>query len=279
MHYEGTIYRPPSEAHSLLVQVTVGCTWNKCTFCDMYKDKQFHIRRMEEIREDLIEGTAYSKYIRRIFLCDGDAIALPMDKLEQIFAWINELYPMLEAVRIYASARDILRKKPEELRRLRGLGMDMVYIGLESGSDKVLAAVNKGITKAEMIEAAAMLRNVGIKQSISIISGLGGEDEWEEHIRETADALNQMRPEFLGMLVLHVGPDSNLRHNSGCFRVPSPGQVLREMSLLIAGLELEGCYFTSAHVSNYVNLAGTLSQDKHRLLTAIDGLLADCATL
>ena len=275
MIYEGDIYRPPSEAESLLVQVTVGCSWNKCTFCDMYKNKKYRVRSLDEILADLREMGRYRGRFRRIFLCDGDALVLPTQALEEILKEIRRLFPELEGVRAYASARDILRKEPRELKRLSGLGLDMVYLGLESGSDKVLAAVNKGITRREMIDAAARLKEAGIKQSVSIIAGLGGEELSEEHILATADALNEMQPEYLGLLVLHDGNDSGFFDLSGerdGFRLPSPRLVLAETRLLLDRLKLNDCYFTSAHVSNYFYLKGHLSREKQRLLAQIDSV-------
>jgi radical SAM superfamily enzyme YgiQ (UPF0313 family) len=276
MIYEGVIYRPPSEADSLLVQVTIGCAWNKCTFCNMYKEKQYRIRSMEEVMADLREAERYRGRFKRIFLCDGDALALPTPFLAKILEEIGRRFPGLDGVRVYASSRDVLQKGTEDLKLLAGLGLDMAYIGLESGSDKVLAAVNKGITKQEMIDAAVVLRNAGVKQSISVISGLGGEKLSEEHILETADALNKMQPEYLGLLVLHEGEDVGLYYvnEEQGLRVPSSQQVLAEMRLLVERLELNDCFFTSAHVSNYFYVKGRLSREKQKILAQIDSAYA-----
>lgn len=274
MHYEGMIFRPPSEADSLLVQVTIGCSWNQCTFCDMYTEKKFRIRSMDEIKADLIEGSRWRDRIRRIFLCDGDSLVLKTPMLLEILDTIRELYPDLEAVRVYATAKDILRKSHEELCQLQQAGLEMVYIGLESGSDTVLTEVRKGITKAEMIEAAHAVTKAGIRQSVSIISGLGGQELSEEHILETADALNQMQPDYVGMLVLHAGNDTDMYRKiaEGTFRLPSAQQVLSEMKLLLEHLELKHCYFTSAHASNYIDVRGRLPQDKDDMLITIHRL-------
>lgn len=274
MHYEGMIFRPPSESDSLLVQVTIGCSWNQCTFCDMYTEKKFRIRSMDEIKADLIEGSRWRDRIRRIFLCDGDSLVLKTPMLLEILETIRDLYPDLEAVRMYATAKDILRKSHEELCQLQQAGLEMVYIGLESGSDKVLTEVRKGITKAEMIEAGHAVTRAGIRQSISIISGLGGQELSEEHILETADALNQMQPDYVGMLVLHAGNDTHMYQKiaEGTFRLPSAQQVLAEMKLLLEHLELKHCYFTSAHASNYIDVRGRLPQDKEDMLNTIHRL-------
>jgi radical SAM superfamily enzyme YgiQ (UPF0313 family) len=275
MQYEGIIFRPPSEAESLLVQVTVGCSWNRCTFCDMYTDKKFRVRSLDEIKADLQEGARWRDRIRRIFLCDGDALVVKTADLVEILKTIRQLYPNLEGVRVYASARDILHKPVEDLKLLHQLGLDMAYLGLESGSDRILAQIDKGITKAEMIEAAAALRESGIRQSVSIIAGLGGEELWREHMLETADALNRMQPEFVGMLVLHAGNDSLMyqRILEGNFRLPSEPQVLKEMKLLLENLKLKNCYFTSAHASNYVHVRGLLPRDREKLLRDVDRLI------
>ncbi|MDR2523576.1 MAG: radical SAM protein [Synergistaceae bacterium] len=276
MIYEGTIYRPPSEADSLLVQVTVGCSWNKCTFCGMYKDKRYRVRSLDEVKADLRSAASYQGRFQRIFLCDGDALALPAPFLRDILEEIGRLFPSLDSVRIYASARNVLEKEPRELETLAGLGVDMAYLGLESGSDKVLSAVNKGLTKREMIDAAGALRKAGIKQSVSVISGLGGETLSREHILETADALNKMQPEYLGMLVLHEGGDAGLYRMFGgeSFRLPPSRLVLTEMRLLLERLELTDCYFTSAHISNYFHVKGRLPKDRQRLLAQIGDALA-----
>lgn len=275
MYYEGTIYRPPSESRSLLIQVTVGCSWNKCTFCDMYKDKTFRVRPLEEIVEDLREGAVYGKQIRRIFLCDGDVLILKTPMLVDILTEIKRLYPELEGVRLYSSAGGVLQKTPEELKQLQELGLEMVFIGLETGSDALLAEVNKGCTKEMMITAAKMLKAAGIKQSISIIAGLGGEEGSVEHMRETADALNQMQPEYVGMLVLYLGAETQMysQLQAGKFRLPSAEQVLKEMHLLLGDLELNDCFFSSAHASNYLDVRGHLPEDKPGMIKLLEQYL------
>lgn len=272
MVYEGDIYRPPSEADSLLVQVTIGCSWNRCSFCNMYKDKKYRVRSVEEVKADLRSALPYRGRFRRVFLCDGDVLALPTPFLTEILEEIRSLFPDLEAVRVYASARNVLGKKADELKSLSGLGLDMAYIGLESGSDKVLTAIDKGITKQEMIDGAALMKEGGIKQSVSIIAGLGGAAMSKEHVLETADALNKMQPDYLGMLVLHTGSESGLAHlydNEGRARRPSPELILDETRLLLENLELSDCYFTSAHASNYFNVRGRLPHDRQRMLEQI----------
>ena len=201
-------------------------------------------------------------YFRRIFLCDSDALIIDTDFLLEILADIRRLFPDLEGVRMYASAKDVLRKSERELSMLGEAGLDMVFLGLESGSDKVLKKVNKGITKQEMIDASKLLKAAKIKQSVTVIAGLAGEDLMVEHAVQSADALNQMQPEYLAVLVLHSGGENIV--------VPPASQVVKEMKLLLQHLELENCFFSSAHISNYVNLRGNLPEDKQRMLEMLE---------
>jgi len=239
----------------------------------MYKRKKYRVRPIEEVKTDLRSALPYRGRFRRIFLCDGDALALPTPFLTEVLEEIRNLFPELEAVRVYASARNVLKKNADELKSLAKLGLDMAYFGLESGSDKVLTAVNKGITKQEMIDSAALVKKAGIKQSISIIAGLGGDAMSEEHILETADTLNKMQPEYLGMLVLHSGSESDLSYlydEDGRYRLPSSKLVLTEMRLLLENLKLNDCLFTSAHVSNYFSVRGRLPSDQRKMLEQIN---------
>jgi radical SAM superfamily enzyme YgiQ (UPF0313 family) len=237
----------------------------------MYKRKKYRVRSIEEVKADLRSALPYRGKFRRIFLCDGDAFALPTSFLTEILEDIRSLFPELEAVRVYASARNVLEKTTDELKSLATLGLDMAYIGLESGSDRVLASINKGLTRQEMIDSAALMKRAGIKQSVSIIAGLGGEAMSEEHVTETADALNKMQPEYLGMLVLRSGGDSGsvYLYDEDRPRLPSAKLVLAEMRLLLENLELNDCFFTSAHISNYLYVKGRLPRDRHRMLEQI----------
>jgi radical SAM superfamily enzyme YgiQ (UPF0313 family) len=238
----------------------------------MYREKKFRVRSLEAVKADLRSAAPYRNQIQRIFLCDGDALAVPMPYLTGLLEEIKTLFPNLEAVRVYASARNILDKKPEDLKTLAALGIDLAYIGLESGSDKVLAAVNKGLRKQEMIDASIAIKEAGIKQSVSIISGLVEKSMSEEHILETADALNKMQPDYLGMLVLHGPSNSQLVSifDREQFRIPPPDLILSEMRLLLEHLELDNCFFSSAHISNYITLRGRLPGEKRRLIELLD---------
>ncbi len=277
MRYIGNMYRPPSEADSLLIQVTLGCAWNKCTFCTMYSEKPFRMRKLEDVKRDLAECAPHAAYYKRIFLCDGNALVLPQEYLEDVLQTIRTLFPNLQDVRAYASSKDILRKSEEQLKRLAQLGLGMVFTGLESGSDKVLTAVRKGESREDMQNASKMLHKAGIKQSISIISGLGGPQHWQEHMLQTAQALNVMQPQYLGLLALT--PPSAMGYpdetEGGPLQGPSELQQLQELKLLLENLQLKDCLFSSAHVSNTYHVRGQLPQDKARLLQLSGQLLAD----
>ena len=273
MEYEGRMFRPPSEAHSLLVQVTIGCSHNKCTFCGNYKEKRFRIRPMDDIRRDLEEcGRRYGNRVQRIFLCDGNALVMKMRDLREIFQLIRGYFPHCERVGVYATAQDILRKTPEELRELHELGLGILYLGLESGSDEVLRRVNKGITAQEMIDAVVRAREAGITTSVMVITGLGGPELWKEHAEETARVLNAMQPDYVGLLALMIEPETPLAEQvaRGEFRLLTPKEVVSEMYVMVRGMELEHCFFSSVHASNYITLRGNLPEDKERLLREME---------
>ena len=210
MRYVGEIYRPPSEAYSLLVQVTIGCSHNKCTFCNMYKAKQFKVRKLEEVLEDLAWARNHYNRVERIFLCDGDALCLANHKLLVILDYIKEHFPECERVTTYGRATDVIRKTDEELRELKEHGLEMVYIGAESGSQRILDKVNKGETREELIEGVQRLENVGIKTSVTFISGLAGPDDWQEHAIETGKMIAEMNASYVSLLTLMLQPPAPL---------------------------------------------------------------------
>jgi radical SAM superfamily enzyme YgiQ (UPF0313 family) len=272
MRYEGNIFRPPSEAYSLIIQATIGCAHNACTFCSMYKDKRFRIRPVEEVLEDIQESSKYERRVDRVFLADGNALAMKTDDLKRILLKIREVFPHCERVGIYSSPKDILRKTEAELMELGELGLGIAYMGLESGSDTVLTSIRKGVTAAEMIMAGKKLMNSGIKLSVTLISGLGGKALWREHAIESARVLNEINPHYLGLLTLLIEPGTEMEQqvSKGEFQLLSPNEVLEETKLLIEGLTVNNCVFRSNHASNYFALAGTLPKDKERLLKEID---------
>ena len=274
MRYEGTVYRPPSEAGSLIIQLTIGCARNTCTFCNMYKDKTFRIRPLEEVVEDLAMARKYYSRIkvRRIFLADGDALIVKTKDLLYIIDKCKEFFPEVERISVYGAPKDILGKTPEELRELREAGLDMVYMGLESGSDEVLTAVKKGVTADEMIEAGKKVREAGMILSMTVISGLGGRALWREHALGSARVISAIKPEYVGFLTLMVEPGTEMydQLNRGEIDLLNPQEVLDETELFIREVDAEGTMFRSNHASNYIALGGTLNREKEQILAQIE---------
>ncbi len=276
MRYFGSVYRPPSEARSLIVQVTYGCSHNTCAFCSMYKAKKFALRPMEDILEDFrMARQAYSS-VRRIFLADGDALIRPAADLERILNCINALFPERERITCYASPSSIQKRTPEELQRLRQLGLTMVYMGLESGSDTVLKKMRKGHTAADIVAAGQKINASGIELSVTAISGLGGKELWREHAMDTARALSEMKPAYIGLLTLMVEPGTPLYDwvEKGDFQLLDSRDVLEETALLVANLDCPGAVFRMNHASNYLTLKGTLNQDKEAMLARIHSAMS-----
>ncbi|NLV89624.1 MAG: B12-binding domain-containing radical SAM protein [Tissierellia bacterium] len=272
MRYEGSLYRPPSEAYSLIVQATIGCSHNKCTFCSMYKDKKFRIRDTEEIIEDFRIGRERYRFVKRIFIADGDALTIKTPELKKILTFIKENFPECERVGIYGSPKAILSKSVEELKELKSLGLGIVYLGVESGSEKILQMINKGVSRDEMVEAGKRIVESGINLSITLISGIGGKDYSLEHARESAKIINEINPHYVGLLTLIVEEGTPLYEDiqNGKFQLLSPREVLLETREMVKDLEVDNCIFRSNHASNYVSLRGTLPQDKDMILLQIE---------
>ena len=278
MRYEGDIYRPPSEAYSLLVQVTIGCSHNKCTFCNMYKEKQFRVRKQEEVLEDLAWAREHYRRVERIFLCDGDALCLANRKLLVILDYIRQHFPECERVTTYGRATDVLRKTDEELRELREHGIEMVYLGAESGSQKVLEKINKGETREELIEGVQRLEAAGIKPSVTFISGLAGPDDWEEHAVETGRMIAEMNASYVSLLTLMLQPPAPLLedYRQGRFKLLTPEEVLAETCLMLQYAKpSKSCVFRSNHASNYVSLRGNLPEDNDSMIAALKRCMED----
>ena len=277
MRYEGSLYRPPSEAYSYILQVTIGCSHNRCTFCNMYMEKQFRVRPLDDVLEDLVMARRAYRKVQRIFLADGDALIVKTSELRAILGTIKNLFPECERVTSYASARDLLLKTPEELEELHTLGLDMIYLGLESGSEKVLKDINKGVTVEETVEGALKAKAAGIKLSVTEITGLAGQDGMEEHALLSARALSRMNPEYIGLMTLTLrrGTKMTADWEAGRFKRLTPRQYLEEQRILIANLDSEGSVLRSNHISNYVQLRGTMNRDRDRMLAALDGALQD----
>ena len=276
MRYSGRVFRPPSEARSLIVQVTYGCSHNTCCFCDMYKEKRFTIRPLQEVLEDFAMARQYYGHVRRVFLADGDALMRKQEDLEIILDYIRETFPECERVTSYASPGSIHAKTPEQLVTLREKGLEMVYMGLESGSDAVLELMQKGHTAAAIIAAGQKVRAAGIKLSVTAISGLGGQAMWQTHAVETGKAFSAMKPEYIGILTLMQEPGTPLVEwiRRGEFKVLTPTQILQETALMLRNIDSEGSVFRMNHASNYLNLRGTLNQDTEAMLARIEAGLS-----
>ena len=272
MRYEGSVYRPPSEAQSLIIQATIGCTHNGCTFCPMFKEKKFRMRPFEDVFEDLKQARREYSYVRRIFYADGDAFCMSTDKLLRLIEAAMAVFPECERVGFYGRATEINRKTDEELLSLKAAGLGIVYIGAESGSAKVLERVNKGETPEEICEAVKRAESLGIKTSVTFISGLGGQELMEEHAVKTGELIGRMGASYVGLLTLMLAPgtpmfkDAMLRR----FKPLSQKQVEQELKLILENAECEKpCVIRSNHASNRLVLRGTLPQDRDAMLEQV----------
>ena len=277
MHYHGTVIRPPSEARSYILQVTYGCSHNRCTFYGTYLDKPFRVRPVDEVFEDIELAGRRMPGTRRVFLADGNALVLSTWRLVAILEALDAAFPHLERVGTYANARDVLSKHAADLGLLRRKRLGMVYLGLESGSDEVLGRVRKGATAAEMVEAVRRAGAAGLRTSVIGILGLGGMALSAPHAEATGRAVSAMDPDYFSMLTLMLVPGTELHRQwqAGAFELMEPEAMLAELRRVIEHLEgLSQCVFRTNHASNYLPLAGTLPQDRARLLATLDEALA-----
>ncbi len=274
MRYEGTVYRPPSEAGSLIIQLTIGCARNKCTFCSMFKDKQFRVRKLDEVVEDLYDAREYYRdyKIKRIFLADGDALIVKTQDLLYILNKIHEIYPECERISAYGAPADVILKTDEELKELKAAGLDMIYMGAESGDDVVLKNVKKGVTAEEIRTAGLKLKKANMIVSITLISGLGGKERVYEHAINSAKIISDIKPEYVGFLTLMVEPGTELYedYKNGKFQLLGPVDVMKELKVFVENVDSEGTVFRANHASNYVPLKGTFNADKQKMLALID---------
>lgn len=274
MDYEGLIIRPPSEARSLLLQVTVGCSHNRCEFCGTYRQKKFKIKPIERIENDLQEARSYG-YIDKLFLCDGDALIIPQPRLEEILALVNRYLPGLERIGSYANTKSILRKPVDELKRLKALGLKIVYLGVETGNEALLTKIQKGATRDQMVEAARRVKEAGIELSVTVILGIGGIEKSVEHALDTASLLTQMDPDYVGALTLMLVPGTPLydEYRAGRFVLPDKLGFIRELHDMIAHSDFTDCYFTSNHASNYLPIKARLPRQKEKVLKTIAAVI------
>lgn len=271
MKYIGKVFRPPSEARSLIIQCTIGCSHNKCTFCGMYKEDQFRIRPLEDVLLDLEEMSRYGANYNRIFFADGDALILPMDHLRILLTKAKELFPRVQRIGIYSSPKSIATKTLEELEELHFLGLGIAYLGVESGSDQILKKIKKGATAAELLKEGKKIMDAGIDLSVTLISGLGGKALWKEHALESAALISALEPNYLGLLTLMLEPETELYTDlqEGRFQLLGPAEILEETELFVSHVQGKNILFRSNHASNYLSLAGVLDQEKDMVLREI----------
>lgn len=275
IEYDPPVYRPPGEWRSFLVQATIGCSHNGCTFCGMYKGKKFRIRSMDDIIGDIREAAAFYNQYEKVFLCDGDAIVMKTEDLLEIIGEIKKDFPHCRLISTYAGPRSTLSKTPEELEILHEAGLGRAYLGIETGMEALLKSTNKGVSRAEMLEAGLRLRNAGIDLWGIILIGLGGKPLSMENARETAKLINEMQPNHLSAMNYTPVEGTKLGNQAlrGEFQVLSAKESLMETAELIRNLEVSGMHFTSDHASNYLPLKGTLNEDRDKLLRLIDGAI------
>ncbi len=271
------IIRPPSEASSLLLPVTVGCSHNRCTFCGTFTQFQFSVRDIKDITRDIDRVAAsYPGSVRRVFLENGDALAAPAPLLAEVLRQLRQKFPNLERTGTYATPRDALEKTPEELQELHELGLEIAYLGVETGDEELLKKVKKGATYDQIVEAGRKIMEAGITLSVTVILGLGGADGSEKHAHATARILTDIDPDYAGALTLMLVPGSELHRDwqAGRFRLISPMQSLRELRIIVAESDFTNCFFTANHASNYLPIRARLPEQKAELLNLLDGVLA-----
>jgi radical SAM superfamily enzyme YgiQ (UPF0313 family) len=277
MRYVEPVFRPPSEAGSFLLQATVGCSWNHCTYCAMYRDKQYRVRPLSEILEDVaMAGRAFGDDVRKAFVLDGDALVMDLDLWEPILQALSATFPRLRRVSCYVTALNLLAKSQEELERLRSLGLKLLYIGPESGDDVTLKRIAKGTTSADHVEAAAKTRAAGLKQSAIFLLGAGGAERSVEHATASACLATAMDPEYLSALTLMLIPGTPICRlaERGQFELPGVDGLLRELRILVAEASPSDAIFRSNHASNYVPIGGRLPRDREVILQQIDAALS-----
>ena len=282
MRYVGTVYRPPSEAGSFLLPATIGCSWNHCTYCATYQDKQYRVRPLEETLEDIaMAGRAFGARVRKVFVMDGDALAMELELWEPILQALSAAFPNLRRVSCYATALNLLAKSQEELQRLRDLGLELLYIGPESGDDITLKRIAKGATSADHVEAAVKARKAGMKQSLIFLLGAGGTERSIEHATASAGLATAMDPEFLSTLTLMLIPSTPIHRlsESGRFQMPSVEDLLRELRIMVAEANPTDAIFRSNHASNYLPIGGRLPRDREAILQQVDAALSGEVTL
>ena len=272
MNYEGNIIRPPSEAHSIILQVTVGCSHNKCTFCGAYKEVRFRIKDTATINNDVAFASRYCINQKRVFLADGDVLIVPTARLAEIFSSIRQKLPWVNRISLYGNTKSILRKTVEELQSLKELGLDRIYMGLESGHNPTLKNIKKGVNVKQMIQAAEMVSEAGLFLSVTVLLGIAGRSQSLAHARETGRVLSKMKPNQIAALTLILLENTPLFDDfrSGSFQLPDQNMLLEELKVLVESIDLERVQFQANHASNYLPISGRLPKDKKIILQVIE---------
>jgi radical SAM superfamily enzyme YgiQ (UPF0313 family) len=271
MEYDEPVFRPPAEARSAILQATLGCSWNKCAFCEMYTTKKFRARSLDELKLEIEYLAEAYKGVKKIFLADGNAFVLSANKLAPILSEINKQFGKLQRISSYALPKDIVNKSDDELKELKSLGLKLLYIGIETGDDELLKLINKGETFNSTIDGIQKAHNAGIETSIMIINGLGGKKYSEKHALKSAEIINKLNPKFLSTLTLSMpyGEDHFQKRFNGEFQQQTIVELYEELKLFIGNLHVENVIYRSNHVSNNLPLQGTLSKDKDQLIESI----------
>ncbi|HDP25699.1 MAG TPA: radical SAM protein [Deltaproteobacteria bacterium] len=276
MQYDMPVFRPPSEARSLIFQVTLGCSWNRCLFCAMYKTKTYQIRPWEEVSRDIIEMSWQYPETRKVFLADGDPLEAPTEFLIKVLDLLNERFPALERVSAYAGPTNLRHKSVEDLRELKNRKLDVLYLGIETGNDALLKKIKKGATSSQIIEVSRKAIEAGLRMSTFIILGLGGVEGSYDHAKDSARVANAIDPHFLATLTLMLGPYESIYETKIMgqgFKLIDMKQSLQELRWFVEDLDLTNCKFGSEHASNYLPISGTLPRDKEEILQLIDEAL------
>ncbi|MCF6246524.1 MAG: radical SAM protein [Desulfobacula sp.] len=275
MHYEGMIIRPPSEANSILLQVTLGCSHNKCTFCGTFRKKRFDIKKDDVIFEDIEFARTHCKRQNRLFICDGDALVIPQKRLVKILKQIQERLPWVDRIGLYANTKSIGLKTDEQLKELFNSGVKIVYLGMESGDDQVLKEIRKGADSAKMIKMGKRVKQAGIQLSITVLIGLAGKERSKIHARETGRVLSAIDPDYVGALSLMLIPGTELAtaYENGEFELINPEEMLEELGLMIASTHLSNGLFHANHASNYLPIRAKLPEEKEKTLNLISQAL------
>jgi radical SAM superfamily enzyme YgiQ (UPF0313 family) len=266
------IIRPPSEADSIILQVTVGCSHNKCTFCGTYKDVRFRLKQDDVVDQDIDFAATYCKRQKRVFLADGDALIIPQRRLVDLLTRIRIKIPWVNRISLYGNAKSVLLKSTEELQELKSLGLDRVYMGLESGADRILQNIRKGADAAKMIRAGQRVKDAGLFLSLTVLLGIGGTEFSREHAVETGRVVSAMSANQIAVLTLMLLPNTGLYHleKSGQFTLPNQMEMLHELRLMVENISISRAQFQANHASNYLPINCRLSRDKGMVLAAID---------